>query len=174
MSVIAVDVDDVVLNLVEEWIDLYNLEHNDSLKESDVLTWDISSYTKIGRLMYKYLVPQIYDKITPIDGALSCIESLRSDGNRIIFVTSFSPDIAGVKYKWLLNNSFIKDKSDYIEAQDKSVIRCDYLIDDNPINIINTSGVGIVYDRPWNALLEDCHPRVYNWKNVEQYFKEKD
>lgn len=166
------DVDDVVLNLVEEWLKLYNTEYNDTLMESDIITWDICGYTKIGELMYKYLEPNIYKNIEPIIDSVNSVNLLRAMGHRVIFVTSFLPSIAGVKYRWLLNYGFISNKSDYIEAHDKGLIKYDYIVDDNPMNIINASGIGLIYHRSWNASFQNKYPRVYNWKEIVQYFKE--
>lgn len=166
------DVDDVALNLVEEWLKLYNTEYNDTLMESDIVTWDICSYTKIGNLMYKYLVPNIYENVEPVVDSIDSVRFLRNAGHRVIFVTSFLPSIAGVKYQWLLNYGFIENKCDYVEAYDKGLVKYDYLIDDNPMNIINANGIGLIYNKPWNISFQNKHIRVYNWKEIVQYFKE--
>ena len=63
MYTIAIDVDDVTADLVSVWLDKYNLDHNNSLSEKDIKTWDIGSHTKIGDKMYEYLK---YNQIKPM------------------------------------------------------------------------------------------------------------
>lgn len=169
MHTIAIDVDDVTADLVSAWLDRYNLDHNDSLSEKDIKTWDIGSHTKIGDKMYEYLTPDLYDLISPIFNSLWGIGKLREMGNKVIFVTSFLPSLAGRKYHWLKFYGFLESQKDYIEAKDKSLIRCDYLIDDSPDNIINSYGIPIVFTREWNKQLW-TYDRVDNWVDIVSYF----
>lgn len=169
MHTIAIDVDDVTADLVSAWLDRYNLDHNDSLSEKDIKTWDIGSHTKIGDKMYEYLTPDLYDSISPVFNSLWGVSKLREMGNKVIFVTSFLPSLAGRKYQWLKFYGFLEDPKGYIEAKNKSLIRCDYLIDDSPENIIGSYGIPIVFTREWNKSLW-TYDRVDNWVDIVSYF----
>lgn len=174
-QVIALDVDDVVLNLVDAWLHQYNCDHNDFLSESDIKTWDIGSYTKIGHRMYDYLKdPLLYGKVFPVNNSWVGIQVLRNMGYRVIFVTSSTIEQSGVKYNLLYNGGFLNRREDYFEATDKSLIKCDYLVDDKVENVTNAYKTGVVYTREWNKTLRG-HPRVNNWMEVVDFFsKQKD
>ena len=88
-KIIAVDVDDVVANLVHEWLRLYNFEYGDTLSEEDIKTWSIGSYTRIGDEMYEYLnIPELYNRVFPIVDSRSGVDTLRRLGFRVVFVTA--------------------------------------------------------------------------------------
>lgn len=168
--IIGVDVDDVTLELVSAWLQKYNVDHNDTLVESDIKSWDIGSYTKIGYRMYDYLKdPHLYAKVRPVKNSFLGVQTLRNMDFRVIFITSSSIEQSGVKYNLLYNTGYLDRREDYFEATDKSLIKCDYLIDDNPENVINASGTGIVYTREWNKSLKG-YIRVNNWTDITTYF----
>lgn len=170
MKIIGCDVDDVVAMLVNRWLEIYNLEHDDNLWEDDIKTWNIGSHTKIGDKMYDYLkYSSLYDNVKPVQDSLFGINRLREFGYRVVFITASTPEQSGRKYQWLLEKKYITHRKDYYEALDKSLIATDYLIDDNPDNVVNAFGKGIVFTKPWNLLLVN-YPRVNNWLEVIDYF----
>lgn len=167
---IGIDVDDVTLDLVTAWLHRYNCDHNDFLVESDIKSWGIGSYTKIGRKFYDYLKdPNLYAKVRPIENSLSGVQSLNDMGFRVIFITASTTEQSGVKYNILYNCGFLNRREDYYEAKDKSLIACDYLVDDNPDNVKTAYGEGIIYTREWNKSLIG-YPRVDNWLEIINYF----
>lgn len=172
MIVVGIDFDDVVGDLSSCWLGKYNQDHNDVLLESDIKSWDIGSYTKIGNKMYDYLkVPNLYDYVFPIINSIWGVLQLKQMGYRTIFITASTPEQSGVKYEWLVKYGLISTRKDYFEALDKSLIVCDYLIDDNPENVISAYGQGIVFTKEWNKNLVG-YPRVNNWEEVVKYFQE--
>jgi len=175
MKIIGVDVDDVVLELVSAWLHQYNCDYDDSLSESDIKSWDIGSYTKIGNKMYDYLKdPALYGKVFPVGNSWLGTKVLRNMGYRLIFVTSSSIQQSGVKYNLLYNGGFVNRREDYFEATDKSLIKCDYLVDDRIENVESAYAQGIIYTRAWNTSLQG-YPRVNNWIEIIDYFaKRKD
>jgi 5'(3')-deoxyribonucleotidase len=172
MITIAVDVDDTVCNLVDEWLRLYNLEYDDNLKKENITDWDIGSFTKAGKDFYKYINFDIYDNCKTIFGAKSGIKYLRSLGHRIIFVTAYN--YGNSKLNWLLKHKFIETDKDFVVARDKSLIKADMLIDDNYENVKkfdNTNSIGILFQAPWNKKFEYNY-RVKNWKELITFCKQ--
>jgi len=167
---IGCDVDDLVANLIKTWLYVSNLEYNDFAKEEDIKTWAIADYVKCGQDIYKYLKqPELYDMIEPVEGAKTGVDSLRSLGFKIVFITASTPEQSGRKYRWLCEHSMIQNRKEYVEAIDKSLILVDYLIDDNPDNGISTKGQGIVFTKEWNKTLTG-YPKVNNWNDIVKYF----
>jgi len=169
-KIIGVDFDDVIGNLVSTWLDNYNRDNDDNLSEKDIKSWDIGLYTKIGKEIYDYLKhPSLYDDVKPVLNSFFGVSSLINMGYRVVFITASTTEQSGRKYTWLSENGYINSKSDYYEAVDKSLIATDYLIDDNPENVINAYGQGVVYTREWNKSLIG-YPRVNNWMEVINFF----
>jgi len=174
-KIIGLDVDDVVADLLTTWLRLYNIDYKDNLTTEDILDWDMLPYVKeeCGKRIYDYIGdPSIYDYVRPIHGAVNGVYELRAMGFRVIFVTSTPKGCEGRKLDWLNYWGFGVDKDSYYEATDKSLIACDFLVDDRPLNVENAFGTGIIFDAPHNRNwdLDRNYPRVYNWENVLTYF----
>jgi len=172
--IIAIDVDDVVADLVTAWLAAYNADYDDTLRPDDIGYWTaMADKTKCGSKIYSYLDASMYQKVLPVDNAKMCIDNLVADGHEILFVTSAMREHAGAKSEWLRRFQFIKDAQAYrgliapiyIEATDKSRIHADVLVDDNPTNIQAFHGQAIVFSRPWNTSL-DWPCRAKNWDEV--------
>lgn len=173
-EIIGVDVDDVMLQTVEHWLDLYNYAWQDTLLEDDIKTWSIADYVKpeCGNAIYNYLSwSGFYHNIKSVAGAIGGVRELQSMGYRVIFVTAVSPK-PNIHEKLRVLRSMgleVPDKN-YFEVKDKSLVACDYLIDDRPANVVNAFGQGILFNRAWNADVTG-YPRVYNWNEIINYFR---
>lgn len=156
--IIAIDIDDVILDFVPAWLEAYNKEYKDKLKIKDIIQWDISKLVvpECGENIYKYLDdPNIYDSVKIIDGACESIKILKNLGHRILYVTSrHHPG----KYA-LLKNVNLLDIGDYIVLEDKKLIRANVLIDDKFETVKEFYGLGILFLRPWN--------KFENWPNTK-------
>lgn len=172
--IIAVDVDDTVANLIDAWLEIYNDEHGDNLREHEITDWDISKFAKHGKNIYDYLKnPSLYDNVFPIKDSLNGINSIRKMGHRVIYVTASTIEQSGRKYQWLRDFGFVDSEYDYIEAKDKSLICADILIDDGMHNIQSFRKVGILMNKSWNKKY-DYKPRCNNWKEVVEYIKKEE
>jgi 5'(3')-deoxyribonucleotidase len=119
------------------------------------------------------LTPEIYESINTIPGALWGVNRLRvlKSLPRVIFVTSNFGNSAGAKFNTLNRLGFNVSKKDYLEVGDKSLVVCDYLVDDNYENVTSTYGTGILFNKPWNKM-ENYSPRVFDWADIVEYFEE--
>ena len=78
--------------------------------------------------------------------------------------TSFS-----AKFTWLARHFPFIQPSHIVFCGDKSVLRTDYLIDDNPRQLRRFEGEGILYTSPANRHVLG-YRRVDNWLDVEKLF----
>jgi 5'(3')-deoxyribonucleotidase len=154
---IAVDVDCVCCDLMPAWLEAYNRTYDDALMPAQVTDWDITKFVKpaCGARVYELLTPELWYKAKPIAGALIGVETLRQLGARVVFVTATSINTAGVKLAWLRHHGFLPHDGkpyslDYIEANDKSMIRADAIIDDKLETCENFNGIGVVFTAPHN------------------------
>ena len=191
-TIIGVDCDDVVINLVPNWLYFYNEHYKDNLKVDDIQDWDISRYVKpeCGKKIYEYIHPDtsksflkrfnIYDFCDPVKNSLMSIQELRNMGYRVIFVTASNR--LDAKYNWLEHHGFLDNRANFVHAFDKNLINMDYLIDDRWENITsfanrkNNNKKGILFNQPWNLKYNDNYNnydyiRVNNWTDVVKYFK---
>jgi len=178
--VIACDVDDVVCDLVTEWVRLYNRDYFDTLSTSDITEWDIFKFVKpeCGKKIYDYLdSPFLYDYIYPIVGSIDGVLSLRDAGHRVVFVTSAVNGCAGRKLRWLQEWGYFPEKrkseKDYIECHDKALIRADVIIDDGPHNLRSFIGKRVQFLQPWNV--NEFVPGAWlagNWAKIPSIIKE--
>ena len=163
--VIGVDIDDVVINLMDQWLFEYNCDYEDNLTRNNILEWDVSKFVKseCGKKIYDYIEnPAIYDYCEPVKDSYEGIQFLRTLG-RVVFITNPTIGCAGRKYVWLKENGYIDDMKDYIEAKDKSLINYDYLIDDNFNNINLSSKPNVLFTQTWN--MQYYYPiRMRSWR----------
>jgi len=73
------------------------------------------------------------------------------------------------KYEWLARHFPFIQASHIVFCGDKSIIRADYLIDDNPRQLHRFSGEGILYSAHHNVNVTGFR-RVNNWLDVEKMF----
>jgi 5'-nucleotidase len=167
---IGIDIDDTVADLVPTWIKRYNQKYSDTLAVKEISDWDISKFVKpeCGKKIYDLLIKNLYDDVLPIFGAIKGIHALREQGHQIVYITSFCPTTAGRKYDWLKEYHLIENLREYMECNNKALVRIDILIDDRAETIQNLSKstIGILYNRPWNVEAISHNLRARSWKDV--------
>ena len=164
--VIAVDIDDVCLNLIENWIRRYNEDFDDNLKKEDIKDWSIHVFVKkeAKDAIYEYVQSdEVFLEAEPVENSYKVITLLKK-WSRVIYVTANDP--MNCKFKWLLEHGFISSIKDFVVAYDKSLIKSDILIDDNFNNVKNRKG-GWLFEQPWN-LKYKFENRVKSWTDIQR------
>jgi len=173
--IIAYDADDVLLDTVTKWIRRYNHYYDDVLEKKDVLDWNIASYTKLRNepeKFYHLLDTFLYKGVDAVEGALSGFQKSRKYG-RVIVVTSNFGDVGRAKLDALNYLGFEISKKDFVECQDKSLICCDILFDDNIDNATSAyNDNGWLFSQPWN-LKYDFPRRVSSWNEINDVLERK-
>jgi len=166
---VFVDIDGVLVDFCRSWLNRYNQDFGDALTVEQIVEWEVHKFVKpeCGPRVYDYLYdPTLYDAAFPIPGSLEGIRLLRAAGYRVVFATSTAHGVFGRKLDWLLLHRYIEQNParfypDYVEINDKSLLRGDVLIDDGWHNILMFQGIGILVDCPWNRAFDWPH-RVYS------------
>jgi len=170
---IGIDLDSVLNNLNEVWIDVYNKDYSDNLTNEDILTWDIASYTKpeCGNKMFDYLLtPNFFRDLGMQPDAREVVEWL-SQWADLYIVTAYHWECCKDKVLWVKKNLPNFDEKNVIFCNDKSVMDLDYLIDDRDLNIETFHGTGIIFDQPYNRNMSKEYFRAYDWISILNYFK---
>ena len=173
-DIIAVDIDDTILDLMSTWLSMYNADYYDNLQKNQITDWNIAQFVKpeARDAIYDYIhFSHTFTESIPIEYSWQGINLLKSMDFRIVYVTANNPD--GCKYGWLKKYGFIENHEDFVHALDKSLIHCEYMIDDNYDNIINGWGRGMIYNQPWNLKYEH-YPKIKNWSEFISDIKNKD
>ena len=167
-KIIFCDIDDVVADLLSEWLRWYNLDYDGCLTPKDIHEWDLSKRVKqsCGIKIYDYLNnPAIYDNVKPIQYSLYGVNQLRQFGYRVIFATATPRTTPYRKFDWLEEHGFKPEMKDYIEIRDKSLLNGDILLDDKVENVSNFKGKGVLFNQPHNEYYLFPITRVNGWKD---------
>ncbi|WP_261641628.1 5' nucleotidase, NT5C type [Erwinia mallotivora] len=85
-----------------------------------------------------------------------------------VFITTAAmamPSSFNAKFQWLKQHFPAIKPSHIVFCGDKSIIRADYMIDDNAFNFENFCGEGILYSAPHNQHVTG-YKRVNNWQEI--------
>ena len=88
-EIIAVDVDDVTLDLVGTWLQKYNKDYKDNLTKNQILEWNVQKFVKpeCGAKIFDYIEnPKIYGDMPPLKGAIEGVRFLKMLEYRNLFL----------------------------------------------------------------------------------------
>lgn len=165
---LALDVDEVVLDMLAEWVRRYNEQYGDNLKVEEVNQWDMTKVCpKAGKAIYEILQePDFYEEVKAIPGALDDVEYARSLGMRVIYVSSCVVGSMDTKVRRLIELGFLpqgKTQRDFFAATDKTLVNADVLIDDNVDNVeawLASGRKAFLRRQPHNRARKCSAPRV--------------
>jgi 5'(3')-deoxyribonucleotidase len=162
---IGIDCDDTINNLVEVWLNRYNVDYNDNVSISDIKTWDIGDHTKAGKDFYKYLGDEkLFKSLSIKEGAAETIEKLCKQ-HEVYIVTangSYNKGVCDDKVNFVKRFMPFFPIGNIIFINNKSLLDLDVLIDDGLHNFEGFKGIKIVFDRPWNRD-SDLSLRLTGW-----------
>lgn len=192
-DVIAIDMDDTIVQLNEEWIKLYNDRTGKSRVVADITHYNFSNCEGFDSSIYDDLRTKgLFINLKPMRDALDVIYRL-SERYTIIFLTyAVHGTIAKEKFDWILNNVRLSKKNalgptvtdHIITARNKTFVRADILIDDAAHHakshrlVYGSTCIGVKC--PWNAL----HSKEFDylaeedeesaWSKLERFVVERE
>ena len=157
--VICCDVDGVLNNLMDVILDAYNSKHdsNYTLKNVTCHNWKKCFAPEIAvGLEYISTDPNIWSKVSPLDGAQDFLKRLIHDGHQVYLVTNNSPHTYGQKFDWIRKHFPFIEPSNIVCMTDKWLFNCDIMIEDCLETLIKKSYYSrILRDQPWNQSNKD-------------------
>lgn len=172
---ILVDMDCVLENLNEVWIEELNRRHGTTVKPDEVTEWDMTKFYP-GLTRTKVFAPlhdeNTWNRVTPLPQSQYAVDALKADGHDVIVVTAAHPDTVRWKYEWLSRYFPSIPFKDIIFTSRKQLVHGDYLIDDAPHNLFGGDYRPILFEAPHNRTWEpedskDVHLwRVPDWPAV--------
>jgi 5'(3')-deoxyribonucleotidase len=169
---IAVDMDEVIADAMSEYLNRYNKRFGTEIQHADLH----------GKQFHEVIPPEhrqtvfgmvnahdFFANLAVMPGAQDSLRRLCSEHE--VFITSAAMEVPAsfeAKYRWLLLHFPFISPMNFVFCGDKSIIRADYLIDDNPRHFKKFVGTGILFDAPHNREIKG-YSRVHNWNEVEQF-----
>jgi len=169
---IAIDQDQVLADLLSEWLRRYNNDYNDNLKKEQVNHWNWHDLVKpeCGKKIYDYLDdPDLFESLPVIEDAQEVVKELSEKFDIFIVTAPWNMNNVIPKYKWLKKHFSFLDDRNFVFTRNKSIIDAEWLIDDKPSNLDDFAGSCILFDAPHNRDVTK-YMRVLNWEEVREYF----
>jgi 5'(3')-deoxyribonucleotidase len=164
--------DEVIADFVTKHLGLYNRDYHDTLTIEDlqgVKLWNLQPH--LSKEILTYIDdPQFFRDLSVIEGSQEVIRELSEHFE--IYITTAAmehPSSFTAKYEWLKENFPFLSDMNFVFCGDKSIIKADYLIDDNARHFKQFSGQGILFTSPHN-IHETDYVRVNDWQEVKQFF----
>lgn len=177
---IAIDLDDTLNTLVDNWIRLYNKDYDDNLKKENITNWDIASFTKpeCGKKLFDYTLQPNFFKSLGIKPHAKEVTKWLSEYLNLYIVTAYHPKTCLDKAEWLEEHFPHIPQKNIVFCNNKGLIKADFMIDDGGHNITdfyntNKSSTPIVFDAPWNRYLGNQFVRAMDWLEIKEIIKEQ-
>ncbi len=177
--IILLDMDDVLSNLVQPWMQLLNKKFNIEIDFEGLVGWNLGTILPVkypvltSSDVYSVLdLPGFFRNLPVIPGAKEGLKEMLELDWRPVIVTSLpivkhnSGQVIQEKCEWVEEHlKGLIDHRDIVVTYRKFLVQGDVLIDDGPHNLQEYPGRTIAFDRPWNKN-EEATERVSNWSEV--------
>ena len=193
---ICVDMDEVIADTVAEHLVRYNRDYSGNITKEDLRgkwIWDVVAIDRHPRLDEYLRSDDFFDVLDVMPDAQRVLKKLQQRFE--VFIASAAMEVPtsfNAKYRWLERHFPTIPATHIVFCGDKSILRADYLIDDNPRQLrrfedfygwehpghkkgepkgekSGTIREGILYDAPHNAAVTGFR-RVHNWLEIESLF----
>lgn len=173
MKRVAIDMDEVLADTLAEHIARYNRDHGEAITKAELngkWLWDIVSIDRHERLE-GYLRSEDFFEDLPVIADSQRVLRAMVDRYEIFIATSAMefPNSFGPKYRWLRRHFPFLDPRRFVFCGDKSILKADYLIDDQPRNLQVFTGRGILFTAPHNRNVSGF-TRVDDWEQAGTLF----
>src|ERR1035437_6639185 len=172
---IGIDLDSTLDNLETVWLEKYNEDYNDNLKEWD--NWELYKVIKpeCGKKIFDYLREPGFFYNLDIKKDAKEVVAFLAEHYDLYIVTAYIPETCLDKTNWIKKHNLAIDQKNIIFINNKGLLQLDYLIDDGPHNFKDFKGKGVLLDMAYNRMLQESSTlkRVKTWKDILGFFIEE-
>ena len=173
MQRICVDMDEVMADTLAEHLRRYNQAFDEDVTTEDLAgkgLWEITPLDRQAQLRAFLDAEDFFEVLDVMPDSQSVLEDLSKRFEIFIATQAMAvPNSLGPKYRWLQRHFPFIPPSHYVFCGNKSILRADFLIDDQPRNLLRFEGQGLLYTAPHNIAATEF-VRVNNWREVAEYF----
>jgi len=170
---ICVDMDEVMADTLAEHLRRYNQTFDEFVTTEDLAgkgLWEITPLDRQAQLRAFLDAEDFFEVLAVIPNAQPVLEDLSTRFDIFIATQAMAvPNSLGPKYRWLQRHFPFIPATHYVFCGNKSILRADFLIDDQPRNLACFEGQGLLYTAPHNLAATEF-VRVNNWREVAEYF----
>ena len=169
---IAVDMDNVLVDIEKHFIDWYEKYYGIRIDKEKLLGIPEEEAFPDKEAVRKFLFTPGFFRTAPVmDGAIKAMDVLLNKFD--VFIVSAAmefPQSLIEKVEWLKEYFPAISWQNIVLCGDKSIVHCDYLIDDHIKNLDFFKGQPLLFSASHNAL-HNHHKRLNDWKEVLEYFE---
>ncbi|MBM7698773.1 5' nucleotidase, NT5C type [Kurthia huakuii] len=172
MKRIALDMDQVMADLVAKFLSRFNEEYNKNYTKDDVVGKRLPELDEAApHALYEYYGdPSFFRDLPVMPHSVEVVERL-SEHYEIYIATAAMevPPSFMAKFEWLQQFFPTIPQHHYVFCGDKSVIHADYLVDDTELQLNRFKNTGVMFAAPHNE--HSAYPiRVNDWLELEKFF----
>jgi len=171
---ICVDMDEVMADTLAEHLRRYNQAFDEDVTVEDLAgkgLWEITPLDRQQQLRAFLDAEDFFEVLDVMPGAQEVLNDLSARFEIFIATQAMAvPNSLGPKYRWLQRHFPFIPPAHYVFCGNKSILRADFLIDDQPRNLLRFEGQGLLYSAPHN-LTAAGFVRVNDWLEVAAYFR---
>src|SRR5664279_6027122 len=165
--------DEVMADTLAEHLRRYNQTFDEDVTPNDLAgkgLWEVTPLDRRQQLRDLLDAEDFFEDLALMPSAQEVLQQLSARFEIFIATQAMSvPNSLGPKYRWLQRHFPFIPANNYVFCGSKAILRADYLIDDQPRNLLRFQGQGLLYSAPHN-LAATCFVRVNNWREVADYF----
>lgn len=170
---ILIDIDDTIQNFCETWVECLNDEYKTSVKYEEISDWDMCRFfpTLTKEEVYAPTYnPEFWDYVKPKPGAVEYVKKLIDEGYNVYLCTATYYQSVRPKFERIIQKHFpYINWNQVIVANQKQMIKADFLIDDGIHNLEDGDYIKILVSAPHNQLYnaeENGMIRADNWEFI--------
>jgi 5'-nucleotidase len=181
---ILCDMDCIMVEMLPQWIKVYNQRTGENVKLEDIHAWDMSqvvnNYEELAKIIEE---PGFFFNLEPMPYACYYISKILEDGHDFVIVTQLprkADHAAKDKRRWIkkyLHFGKPFDLKNVVFTHRKDLVRGDVFFDDSPMHLeswkkANPKKLTVTIDYPYNKNTKVDH-RVTSWKQFYEFISEK-
>jgi 5'(3')-deoxyribonucleotidase len=165
--------DEVMADTLAEHLRRYNQAFDEDVTTEDLAgkgLWESTPLDRQAQLRAFLDAEDFFEVLDVIPDSQPVLKDLSTRFEIFIATQAMAvPNSLGPKYRWLQRHFPFIPPTHYVFCGNKSILRADFLIDDQPRNLLRFEGQGLLYTAPHN-LAATGFVRVNNWREVAEYF----
>ena len=171
--VIAIDCDNVICNLQEVVVNLFNSRYGTHYTLNDFTEYDVMNVLPTAeavKMRSIYSEPGLYDLVKPLPGAQDALQKLVNAGHKVYIVTDAIPDTYGEKVEFIHRYFPCVSTDNIVCMKHKHLFKCDVLVEDNLSNLLaGQHYYRVLMNWTWNESKKDYIygiERCYGWDDI--------
>lgn len=181
---LGIDLDGVVSDFNQGWVDRYNRDFGASLSVGDIVEWNALvglTHFSVVEEFWEWAATcaegrTIFRGLRPYPGAVEALQEFEDAGHHVVILTTKPQNAIHDTYEWLAEYRIPTTEVHILD--DKSTVTCDLYLDDADHNLesilaAHPDAAVCRYVRPWNRPHVGALD-VEGWQDLSRVIKERE